>query len=243
MYHDISDHNSVLSISSQSFAAQLTWLKQKNFQVMQLSQVVNRIRQQGRLPKRTAVITFDDGLESVYRSAFPILQEHGFPATVFIVAGSVGLENSWPGQPREIPTFAMMSWEQIQQLDRSGIEIGSHTLTHPRLGLLTDYQKEVEIRSSKEILEERLGHPVESFAYPYGQWDKASLNYVRQYYRSACTTEIAQATLSSNLYLIPRIDIYYLKWMLFFRMLSSNNLTIYLGFRKIFRKLRTWLRQ
>jgi peptidoglycan/xylan/chitin deacetylase (PgdA/CDA1 family) len=239
MYHDISPAQSVVSVTGQVFSAQLTWLKEQNFQVLPLSEAARRIRDQEKMPARTVVITFDDGLASVYQVAFPILKEHGFPATVFVVSGSVGQTNSWPGQPKGIPALPMMTWAQVQEMDRHGIEIGSHTVTHPRLERLSPAQQEIEIQSSKECLEDKLGHPIESFAFPYGSWDQTSLAMIRHHHSCACTTVLAQADLSSDPFLIPRIDAYYLKFPPFFHLLSSQTVGIYNAIRRLLRQVRS----
>jgi peptidoglycan/xylan/chitin deacetylase (PgdA/CDA1 family) len=239
MYHDISPAQSVVSVPGQLFANQMMWLKEQNYQVLSFNEAARRIREQKELPARTVVITFDDGLASVYHVAFPILKEHGFPATVFIVSGSIGQENSWQGQPAAIPSLPMMSWAQIQEMDRHEIEIGSHTVTHPRLDRLSPAQQEIEIQSSKTCLEERLGHSIESFAFPYGSWDQTSLAMVRDHHSCACTTFLALVDLTIDPFLIPRIDAYYLKNPAFFHLLSSQMIRPYIAIRRFFRQVRS----
>ncbi len=242
MYHDITENKSVLSVSPDRFAEHMVWLKEHDFQGMLMSEAAGRLSGGKNLPEKTVVITFDDGLESVYQKAFPVLQKLSLPATVFTVTGSVGLTNSWPGQPGEIPGFPMMTWEQIRELDRWGVEIGSHTVTHPRLDKIKRMEQSREILSSKSTLEKELDHPIHSFAYPYGDWNETSLSLVHENYANACTTYLAMASSQSNPYLIPRIDAYYLISMPIFRLLSTPGLTGFLAIRRILRKFRSMLR-
>lgn len=72
-----------------------------------------------------------------------------------------------PGGAEERP--AMLSWEEVGMLDRNPlITIGGHTMTHPVLSSLTNEELEREVGGCKQVLEQRLGHPLAHFAYPYG---------------------------------------------------------------------------
>ena len=83
--------------------------------------------------ERTCVVTFDDGYETVYREAFPVLEELGFTATVFLITGYCGKQNSWPGHVSPVGEQLLLSWTQIEEMARHHIEFGSHTVTHPDL--------------------------------------------------------------------------------------------------------------
>ncbi|MCC7383563.1 MAG: polysaccharide deacetylase family protein [Deltaproteobacteria bacterium] len=106
-------------------------------------------------PARPVALTFDDGYSSFYDHAFPVLRELGFSATVFLISSRVGAEG-------------YLSWEQIRELEAAGIEMESHTVTHRRLRDLGAAEQREEIVRSKAALEEGLGHPITSIAYPFG---------------------------------------------------------------------------
>jgi len=110
---------------------------------------------------KRVVITFDDGYVDFYRNAFPVLGEYGATASVFLPTGFIST-------PRK--TFkdrACLDWNEIRELSQYGIGFGSHTHSHPELTTLSPAQMKEELRVSKEIIENKTGKPVLSFAYPY----------------------------------------------------------------------------
>ena len=100
-------------------------------------------------------VTFDDGERNVLEHAFPVLSELGIPGTVFVPVGAVGR----PG---------LLDWDELACLADAGWEIGSHSLSHACLTHLDDDALDDELRSSREAIENRLGRPCRSIAYPYG---------------------------------------------------------------------------
>jgi peptidoglycan/xylan/chitin deacetylase (PgdA/CDA1 family) len=132
---------------------------------------------------KRAVLTFDDGYESVLTRALPLLEAHGFTATVFVVSGKIGGVNDWDG---ETPGDALLSADGVRALAAAGIEIGSHGATHRALPSVSDTELDDEVRGSKAALEAVTGGPVVSFCYPYGAIDDRSVAAVRRAgYRAA----------------------------------------------------------
>ncbi len=117
---------------------------------------------------RPTLLTFDDGQANLYTHALPVLEEEGVPALVFAVAGRVGDLTDWESMPswRHNP---VLTWEQMLEMQERGITFGSHTLTHPHLPALLEADWRRELAESKLVLEEGLGRPVETVAYPYGE--------------------------------------------------------------------------
>ena len=142
---------------------------------------------------------------------------------------------NWPNQPANIPTLKLAGWPQIYEMDRYGIEFGSHSLTHLRLDHLPATDVEREINSSKRIIEEHLCHSIDFFAFPYGQYNRLVQTFVRQAYLGACTTRLGLVSERNNPFEMPRIDIYYLREPFLFKLLSNPILSVYLSQR---RKLR-----
>ena len=168
-YHGLEESRSVVSVPPDTFHWQMDWLYKAGVSVLPLSTVVDRLRHNQPLPDRAVAITFDDGYESVCRRGLPILAQHGFPATVFVVTGYCGRHNDWPGQPVQVPPASLLTWAQIKELDQEGFEIGAHTIDHPRLDLLPADELRRQVFDGKATIEDRLGHAIHTFSYPYGR--------------------------------------------------------------------------
>lgn len=153
----------------------------------------------------TVAITFDDGFANNLDAA-AALEARAMRATFFIATGAIGRAPYWPDSGR--PTGRMMNAEEIRRLDAAGMEIGAHGVNHVRLPGLTDEELAREVRDSKSALEDILGKPVTSFAYPYGAWDERCENAVRAAgYSAACTTQPGAALKDDNPYRLRRLEI------------------------------------
>ena len=127
---------------------------------------------------RTVVVTFDDNYRSVLERAKPILDRHGIPGTLFVPTDWVGDPRPmrWPGIDRWLGTphedeLHALDWPELTALQSDGWEIGSHTCSHPHLSQIADAQLHDELTRSKAVVQERLGTPCTSIAYPYGDFD------------------------------------------------------------------------
>lgn len=124
----------------------------------------------GQPSQKKIAVTFDDGYEDFYYVVFPLLQQFGFTATVFVVTGYTGQLSDW-----DINLFGKknrhLSWQQIRELNQQGIEFGSHTVTHQDLTRLPLTQLRAELRKSKQTLEDRLGQKVLFISYPFGRYN------------------------------------------------------------------------
>lgn len=126
---------------------------------------------------RRLAVTFDDALVSVREHALPVLGALGVPATVFACTGWVGSVepmtigyDRWLGSPHEHELHSL-GWDDLAALRAHGWEIGSHTCTHPRLTELDEGALEHELTASRSSLEQRLGAPCRTLAYPHGDCD------------------------------------------------------------------------
>ena len=138
----------------------------------------------------TVGITFDDGLESDYFISFQELSKRGFSATFYIITDRVGEKG-------------YMGWDQIKELQHVGMEIGSHSKTHPCLLDLDRNTLLQELTYSKKEIEDRLGEHVESFGVPYGFVNQKVVETIFEAgYTNVCTskTELANCTRIPKLY-------------------------------------------
>lgn len=119
------------------------------------------------IPKRTVVITFDDGFQDAIRHAVPVLAKYGFTATFFVVAGLIGRTSEWTRARRAIE-MPLADLGALREIDRAGFTIGSHTMTHRRIADLTEDEGRRELHESRQRLEDWLGRTVRDLAYPYG---------------------------------------------------------------------------
>ena len=237
-YHSIDASGSVISVAPQKFREQMEFLKRNKFPVVPLSLVAAWMRGEDKIPDGAVAITFDDGFLNFYESAFPVLQDCGFPATVFLVAGHCGGRNNWYGQHTGIPVMDLMGWDRISELSRSGVDFGSHTMNHPDLSRCSAAQAADEIAQSCEMIQKQTAKPPLFFAYPYGVRSEASADIVRRAFEGACSVIMDFADLKSDRFFLPRIDMYYFSRNdLFFRY-GTTAFDYYVRFRAFLRSLR-----
>ena len=135
---------------------------------------------------RMVALTFDDGYVDFLTEALPILERHGMTSTVYVVAGRLAGQNDWDDGPR----LDLLSADQVREVAAAGHEIGSHSLTHPHMAGLDPTQLREETATSQEILEDVLDGSVPGFCYPYGDWDDAAAEAVRDAgYDYACVVK------------------------------------------------------
>ncbi|WP_270796563.1 polysaccharide deacetylase family protein [Aeromonas sp. QDB11] len=160
--------------------------------------------------KKYLMITADDGYQDNLTRMLPLLEKYGYKAVVYVVTGEG--YNRWDVEHPTNPDtkVSLMSCEQVKALAASGhVEIGGHTLTHPRLSQLTAEQQAHEIQENKRQLEALLGHPLLSFAYPYGDMnDSAKEQAIAAGYHFAVATNCGPKAMHQDPFQIRRIAIF-----------------------------------
>lgn len=182
-------------------------LRENDCTPMTVSELLSAFDGVNTLPHSPVVLTFDDGFADFYQNAFPLLQKYEFPATLYITTGYVDRSSEWLSSLYE-GNRRMLTWDQINELNQYGIECGSHSHTHPELDILSKAGAQWEISYSKRILEDKLGRPVQSFAYPHGYFSKITRNLVREAgYASACAVKNAFSASHDDRFALSRIDV------------------------------------
>jgi peptidoglycan/xylan/chitin deacetylase (PgdA/CDA1 family) len=192
------------AVSMKRFCEQLDFLTTEGYATPTMGELVADPNK--KWPGRTAVITFDDGYADNL-TACEALQRRGMRATWFIVSGSIGKLPHWPDDGR--PAERLLNAGELREMQENGMEVGSHTVSHMRLTEVDNVRLMQELSESKATLEDLLGTPVGSFAYPYGAWDERCAEAVRLAgYRAACTTDTGWALRDQDPYQLRRLSIF-----------------------------------
>lgn len=213
MYHSIRDRLEgrgsyyETTTSPAVFARHMECLQRRGYETVDLGSSVSLLAGGADLSRRV-VITFDDGYRDFYTHAYPILDRFAFSATLFVPTHRIGTER------RCLDGKEYLTWAEVTELHAAGIRIGSHTVTHPELKVLPAPEVDRELGKSKQIIEDRLGASVTSFAYPYAFPERAR-SFVRQIgtmlaehgYENGVTTIIGTASAGSDRYFLPRLPV------------------------------------
>jgi len=237
MYHSISEGSSPTCIAPDVFRSQLEVLSECGYSAVPLNDVVNWLQGQGTLPERPVVLTFDDGFEDFASVAYPELAARGWPATVYLPAGEMGRTADWDkdstGSGR-----SLMDWTTVTDLARRGVDFGGHAVRHVDLTLLSPEAALVEVQAAGRCIEEHTGRPVTTFAPPYGKSNPALRQELRRRYRASVGTTLAQARFNSDLYDLPRIEMWYFRNLARWRRYLLGSARGYLALRQALRTVR-----
>ena len=227
MYHSISGDSESdvrtyyrVCTDSERFREQMQWLKDNGYHGVTLSaglawpnsvngkQCKTHCLRPPTSDLRPVAITFDDGYHDFYTTALPILRRHNFSATVFLPTAFIGQE------PQNFKGRACMTWDEVRESAKAGIEFGSHTVNHPKLYELGLPQIRAELKESKTAIENELGQPVRSFAYPYA-FPSADRAFVKSFvellketgYDCNVTTKIGLAGKNDDPFTLKRLPV------------------------------------
>ena len=236
-FHALEDAADPICFAPGIFRRGLDRLIGSGFRACPLEELAAYASGDGCFPARSFAVTFDDGYQSVYREALPVLQELCIPATVFLAVGRPSPSDSATRLP-VLSGRTMLNWGQIREMHRAGISFGAHTLTHPDLTRLSSTDAEAEIRDSQAMLEDALGTRVRTFAYPYGRFDSQSREIVRRNFDLACSDRLGLVSAGCDVYALCRVDTYYLRSDRLFATLLTPFFPEYVAARAVPRRLR-----
>jgi len=185
MYHSVAPHDEDpyrVTVSPRRFEQQMRWLDRRGLRGVSMSELLEARRRQS--DAGLVGLTFDDGYDDFVRYALPVLEQHGFGATAFVIAGRLGGVNAWdPLGPRK----PLMTANQVRLAAATGIEIGSHGLRHVSLDAATGLNLSRELQVSRQILQDITGSAVGGFCYPYGHLGARVVNGAQEAgYEYAC---------------------------------------------------------
>lgn len=189
-----------LSVTPTDFAAQINWLASNGYHAIFPSELTAAMTQKAPLPTKPIVLTFDDGYRDFYDQAWPVLKQAGMKSASAVI--TTGADKADRGDQSYMP------WWMIRELDASGmVEIASHTLTHGDVTKMSAAQRWAELTTSKEALEQQLGHAILTFIYPSGRYDGASVaDAKRAGYQIAFTTQLGKVRVPQDTGLLLQLS-------------------------------------
>ena len=194
-YHMVSDEDNHYSISIADFEEQMKYLKEEGYAPISLLEFAKAKKGKFNLPEKPIIITFDDGYVDNYTNAVPIMEKYGMRGTIFMVVNEIGKER-------------YLTLDQLKDLEKRNIEIGSHTANHLPLATLSSEEKKSEIDKSKLLSEWKGLKTVFFMAYPNGSYDKEVEQMLKDgEYLGGLTGDTGLNTFATNPYQLHRINI------------------------------------
>jgi glycosyltransferase involved in cell wall biosynthesis/peptidoglycan/xylan/chitin deacetylase (PgdA/CDA1 family) len=188
-----------------NFLRQIEFLEENGYQVFGLSEVLSYVRGEKALPPKSVSLTFDDGYCDTYKSVFPVLADHGMPATIFL--SSKYISSSRNGNEVNLDLWErFLSWEEVIEMASRGVHFGSHGYHHWDLTRLPKREAYREILRSKHVVEGNIAGMIRYFSYPYGKYDDTSRGLVKRAgFEAAFTTTPGTIRPGDDSYTLKRI--------------------------------------
>jgi peptidoglycan/xylan/chitin deacetylase (PgdA/CDA1 family) len=205
-YHNFSiSGSSKMSVTQSAFEEQMKFLKEKGYRVITMDELFDFLDFKKPIPRKSVVITIDDGWRTAYDIAFPILKKYGYPATLFVYTDLI------------VGSAKTLSWELVQEMANQGIDVQCHTKTHRNLSTLdkkesfTGYfegiEKEISVCSA--MLKKRLNRDAKYLAYPFGDTSHLVIELLKKNgYRGAFTVKRGGNPFFIHNYIVNRSMIY-----------------------------------
>ena len=198
-YHHVSDDVGedgwAYTVPPADFAQQLDYLQAEGYTTITMQDFMRARKGKQELPEKPVVLTFDDGYEDNYTTLLPMLEERHMTAVVYMVTNSIGRKG-------------YLSWNQLRDMQKRGIEIGSHTANHQPLTSLDREKQAEEMKLSKLLMEWNGLKTIYSFSYPNGAYDEGMPELLQENeYLNAVTGDGGINTFKTNPYLLQRTNI------------------------------------
>jgi peptidoglycan/xylan/chitin deacetylase (PgdA/CDA1 family) len=210
MYHSIATDTTRkfrrFAVDPAEFAVQMEYLETEGYHPVTAAELAGS--RSGRLlPPRPLVLTFDDAYADFYSTALPVLRQHGFRATLYVPTAYVGTTTRF-NVSRGERDRPVLSWQALADIAAEGVEVAAHSHTHPQLDRVHAAVISDEVRRSRALLEDKLGIPVEGFAYPFGYWSRAARAAVAAAgFRYAFAVGELMTAHGDDLFTLPRLTV------------------------------------
>ena len=211
MYHAVgtgSEPASRYVIPNSRLLRQMRWLKRRGYRVLTFREYLRLRRENELAPRKSVIVTFDDGYADFHDAGHPVLQQVDFPATMFVVSGAVGSSNKWDGSGalRERPT---LSWQALDEMQRGSVECGAHSRSHVALTAISPARRREEIEGCLADLKDRLPSVLPVYSYPYGKWDEdVEAEIARAGFEGACTVMPGMNVANTPPFRLRRTEVY-----------------------------------
>lgn len=248
MYHSISENKIEAqhpyfetNTSLKVFSDHMKYLHENSYSVVSLNDVVEYLKGEKILQKKSVAITFDDGFCDFYKDAFPVLEKYGFSVAMFLSTAFINNKRlNFLGKE-------CLTWDEIRELRKKEVIFGSHTVNHPNLYLLKSDEIEFEIRRSKEKIEDEIGGPINSFSYPFAfpEQDKKFKEKFRSLlekcrYKYGVTTNIGTTMRNNDIYFLKRIPVNSFDDSFFFETKLEGRYNWLYSFQYLFKLLKSY---
>lgn len=214
MYHRVGEVANAAearyAITPSRFAAHMQALAHAGFRAVEIETFMRWLEGGPPLPEGAFLLTFDDGYRGVREHALPVLEELGWPCTVFLVSDLVGGEDTWIRQANpQARAFPLLDGEEIRDMRQRGCAFHSHTRSHASLPSLGDAELEDQLAGSRQALSALLGEEVAYLAYPHGLFDPRVEAAARAAgYRAAFSTQSGFNRPDVGRFRIRRLDVH-----------------------------------
>ena len=191
-YHQILENGSNASdhVNKVNFTEQIEYLNKSGFKGLTVAEYDQIRKTNSSIPKKSIIITFDDGWKSIYEKAFPILDNYSYVATNFIVTNYANGSSGY---------ISYMNWSEVEDLKDKGWDVQSHSVSHKNLINLSEEEYRKQLNDSKTILKDKLNVDANSFAFPFSSSNQSYTEICGEYY-DLCWTKATKASSPSYVY-------------------------------------------